>query len=263
MKNTIKTLLLLALITFCATSHAQSAQATAKATALIYKYLQEGDCEKAQEKYEDLKIAIKERIPDIEESIKDWKKMPAIVQLTNMNILYVGVENPVSIYVPGLSNEDFTVAISSGTITPVWDGIYNVMISELEPVVTITVYAKDDNKPKPIGEYTYITRKIPSPVLKVGNLSSKKVTKDELSNAGIIKAVFPEDFVFNIPPLNVKGYTISVGANDKPIWGNIINAEAQSIIRQARKGQRVMISDVQVVLPDGRIETLETAFRIK
>lgn len=190
-------------------------------------------------------------------------KPAAVVSLTNMNILYVGVENPVSISVPGIPAKDISATISSGTITSVGGGNYNVKLARLEREVTITVAAKIDNRVQRMGEFKYKTRKIPSPVLKVGNLSSKKVTKDELSNAGKIRATFPEDFVFKVPPLNVRGYTISVGANDKPISGNNINAEAQSIIKQARKGQRVMITDVEVRLPDGRSETLETAFRIK
>lgn len=190
-------------------------------------------------------------------------KPAAVVSLTNMNILYVGVENPVSISVPGIPAKDISATISSGTITSIGGGHYNVKLARLEREVTITVSAKIDNRVQRMGEFKYKTRKIPSPVLKVGNLSSKKVTKDELSNAGRIRATFPEDFVFKVPPLNVRGYTISVGANDKPISGNTINAEAQSIIKQARKGQRVMITDVEVRLPDGRSETLETAFRIK
>ena len=190
-------------------------------------------------------------------------KPAAVVSLTNMNILYVGVENPVSISVPGIPAKDISATISSGTITSIGGGHYNVKLARLEREVTITVSAKIDNRVQRMGEFKYKTRKIPSPVLKVGNLSSKKVTKDELSNAGKIRATFPEDFVFKVPPLNVRGYTISVGANDKPISGNTINAEAQSIIKQARKGQRVMITDVEVRLPDGRSETLETAFRIK
>lgn len=190
-------------------------------------------------------------------------KPAAVVSLTNMNILYVGVENPVSISVPGIPAKDISATISSGTITSVGGGNYKVKLSKLEREVIIAVSAKIDNRVQRMGEFKYKTRKIPSPVLKVGNLSSKKVTKDELSNAGKIRATFPEDFVFKVPPLTVKGYTISVGANDKPISGNTINPEAQSIIKQARKGQRVMITDVEVRLPDGRSETLETAFRIK
>ena len=99
--------------------------------------------------------------------------------------------------------------------------------------------------------------------MKVGSLSGKKVTKDELANAGKLRATVPEDFVFKVPPLNVRQYTIAVGANEKNISGNTINPEAQGIIKQAKKGQRVMITDVEVRLPDGRSETLETAFRIK
>ncbi|MBR0072255.1 MAG: hypothetical protein IJP95_00325, partial [Bacteroidales bacterium] len=155
-------------------------------------------------------------------------KPAAVVSLTNMNILYVGVENPVSISVPGIPAKDISATISSGTITSIGGGHYNVKLARLEREVTITVTAKIDNRVQRMGEFKYKTRKIPSPVLKVGNLSSKKVTKDELSNAGRIRATFPEDFVFKVPPLNVRGYTISVGANDKPISGNTINAEAQS-----------------------------------
>ena len=190
-------------------------------------------------------------------------KPAAVVSLTNMNIFYVGVENPVSISVPGIPAKDITATISSGTISSVGGGNYTVKLSKLEREVTITVSAKIDNRVQRMGEFKYKTRKIPTPVLKVGSLSGKKVTKDELANAGKLRATFPEDFVFKVPPLNVRQYTIAVGANEKNISGNTINPEAQGIIKQAKKGQRVMITDVEVRLPDGRSETLETAFRIK
>ncbi len=191
-------------------------------------------------------------------------KPAAVVSLTNMNILYVGVENPISISVPGIPSKDVSASISTGSITKAaGEGNYTIKISKLEREVTLSINAKIDNRVQKMGEFKYKTRKIPSPVLKVGNLSSKKVTKDELMNAGKIRATFPEDFVFKVPPLTVRSFTISVGANDKPITGNTINPEAQSIIKAARKGQRVMITDVDVKLPDGRTESLETAFRIK
>ena len=190
-------------------------------------------------------------------------KPAAVVSLTNMNIFYVGVDNPVSISVPGIPAKDITATISSGTITSSGGGNYTVKLSKLEREVTITVSAKIDNRVQRMGEFKYKTRKIPTPVLKVGSLSGKKVTKDELANAGKLRATFPEDFVFKVPPLTVRQYTIAVGANEKNISGNTINPEAQGIIKQAKKGQRVMITDVEVRLPDGRSETLETAFRIK
>lgn len=190
-------------------------------------------------------------------------KPAAVVSLTNMNIFYVGVENPVSISVPGIPAKDISATISSGTITSQGGGNYSVKLARLEREVTIVVSAKIDGQTRRMGEFKYKTRKIPTPVLKVGNLSSKKVTKDELANAGKLRATFPEDFVFKVPPLTVRQFTIAVGANEKNITGNTINPEAQSIIKQARKGQRVMITDVEVRLPDGRSETLESAFRIK
>lgn len=73
MKNIIKTLLLLAFVTFCATSHAQSPQAVAEATARIYDFLLDGNCDKAMESYQNLKIAVGE-FPDIEKRIAECKK---------------------------------------------------------------------------------------------------------------------------------------------------------------------------------------------
>ena len=167
MKNTIKTLLLLALITFCATSHAQSAQATAKATALIYKYLQEGDCEKAQEKYEDLKIAIKERIPDIEESIAECKKNthPSYLTLSSYSESFkaegesktitvnasaewhIGTQPDASWMSYTKDGDRLTIKLSANTATTERTGSFTVNCGDIEKRFDITQAAAT---PKPV-----------------------------------------------------------------------------------------------------------------
>ena len=190
-------------------------------------------------------------------------KPTVTVSLDNMNILYVGVDNPISISLYGIPAKNISATISSGTLSYVSPGNYNVKLSKLEKEVTISVTAKIDNREQHLGQFKYKTRNIPSPMLKVGNLSNKEVTKEELLKAGKIRVAFPNDFLFKVPQINVSDYTISVGDNEKTISGNTINSEAQSIIKSAIKGQRVTISNVKVTLPDGRIEILETAFKIK
>lgn len=73
MNNIIKILLILSIVSFCTQMQAQSPEAVAQVKARIYKYLQDGDCDKAQESYQNLKIAVGE-ITDIEENIAECQK---------------------------------------------------------------------------------------------------------------------------------------------------------------------------------------------
>lgn len=161
MKNTIKTLLLLALVIFCTTSHAQSPQVVAQVKAQIYKYLQEGDCDKAQKKYEDLKI-FEGEITDIEENIAECQKNahPSYLTLSSYSESFkaegesktitvnasaewhIGTQPDASWISYTKDGDRLTIKLSANTATTERTGSFTVNCGDIEKHFDITQAAK-------------------------------------------------------------------------------------------------------------------------
>lgn len=194
----------------------------------------------------------------------------AVVSLTKMNVVYAGIDNPVSIGVPGVSSRDVTPTIAGGaTISkdPAGkEGDYIIRASKIGKI-QLQVTAKTDGKTsRPMGTKELRVKKIPKPVLKVGNFKTgDNVTKAELTSTGTLRAVM-EDFDFQIPALKISSFTFNVqgsGALDITGNGNRLTPEMISRINNARRGQKVYITDVTVKTPDGATHTLDATFRLK
>ena len=194
----------------------------------------------------------------------------AVVSLTKMNVVYAGIDNPVSIGVPGVASRDVSPSITGGaTISrdPAGkEGDYIIRASKIGKI-QLNVSAKTDGKTmRPMGTKELRVKKIPKPVLKVGNFKTgDNVTKAELTATGQLRAVM-EDFDFQIPALRISSFTFNVqgaGALDITANGSRLTPEMISRINNARRGQKVYITDVTVKTPDGATHTLDATFRLK
>ncbi|MDO4217336.1 MAG: GldM family protein [Bacteroidales bacterium] len=194
----------------------------------------------------------------------------AVVSLTKMNVVYAGIDNPVSIGVPGVASRDVSPSITGGaTIKPDPAGKAGDYIIRATKIgkIQLNVSAKTDGKTmRQMGTKELRVKKIPKPVLKVGNFKTgDNVTKAELSATGQLRAVM-EDFDFQIPALRISSFTFNVqgsGALDITANGSRLTPEMISRINNARRGQKVYITDVTVKTPDGATHTLDATFRLK
>lgn len=195
----------------------------------------------------------------------------AVVSLTKMNVVYAGIDNPVSISVPGVASKDLNVSIPGGGATISKDpsgkaGDYIIKANKLGKI-TVQVDAKTDGKGfRSMGSKEIRVKKIPKPVLKIGNFKSGDiVAKGELSAIGTIRAVM-EDFDFQLPALQISSFDFNVsGSNKLDISGKgkKLNPEMLSMLDNAKRGQKVYINNVVVKTPDGVTHNLEASFRLK
>ena len=195
----------------------------------------------------------------------------AVVSLTKMNVVYAGIDNPVSISVPGVDTRQVSVSIPGGGATITKDpqgkaGDYLIRATKLGKI-SVHVDAKTDGKTsRSMGSKEIRVKKIPKPVLKIGNFKSgDNVTKAEIEAVGRIRAVM-EDFDFQLPPLNISTFDFNVSGSQKMDvtgHGNALNPEMTSMLKNAKRGQKVTITNVSVKTPDGVTHNLDATFRIK
>ena len=202
----------------------------------------------------------------------------AVVELTKMDVLYVGVDNPVSISVPMVDAKDISVSFAEasgagwtkGTIAPDPEtkgaGNYVIKVSS-QGRTKLNIYSKMDGKTQFVGEKIYRCKTIPQPVIEIGKSRGGSISKEELIAAGRIRVIIP-DFDFKIPPIKVTQFLMD-GTDargqymDFATSGDRFDQNTINFIQKARKGQRINISDVRVTTPDGRQHTLSASFVIK
>jgi gliding motility-associated protein GldM len=175
------------------------------------------------------------------------------VAATKMNVFYIGVDNPVSISVPGIADASLNASISSGTLTRDPSGKdWIVKVPQGEAKATITVSAMYQGESRPMGSADFRIRRVPSPVAEIAGQVEGTIEKNTLLAAGAIIPVM-RDFEFELF-FEVKSFrmTTIVGGDgiSKRTSGNRLSEEMISMIQSSRKGQKFFFENIQAEGPD-------------
>ncbi|RYZ24358.1 MAG: gliding motility protein GldM [Chitinophagaceae bacterium] len=180
----------------------------------------------------------------------------ASIALDKMNVLYIGVDNPVTIAASGGGDDRIAASISNGTITKTAAGKYTVRVNTQSDDTKITVSVDG----KVAGVSSFRVRNIPDPIAQVGSYPS-----GENVNAGAFKAqagvaAYIKDFPFDIK-YQVTSFTLTADnaegdIEEAPCTGNTWSPKAQSIIRGLSSGRTVTIDGIRAIGPDGRTRKL-------
>ena len=87
---------------------------------------------------------------------------------TKLNVLYIGVDNPVSVAASGGTDDNITVSVNGGgcTITKTGTGLYNVQVTEVTNECVLSIYING----KLEGSSNFRVRRLPAPFGTVGGL---------------------------------------------------------------------------------------------
>jgi gliding motility-associated protein GldM len=177
----------------------------------------------------------------------------ASIALDKMNVLYMGVANPITVAASGGGDDRISVSISGGggKLEKTGAGKYNAYVYSPSENCTITVSVDG----KVAGASQFRVRSIPDPVGTVGNYAS-----GDNVPAGAFKAqggvgAYVKDFPFDLK-YTVTSFTIAADTDDGDIVeatvnGNLWDAKALGIVRGLKAGKTVTI-DLRAQGPDGR-----------
>lgn len=117
---------------------------------------------------------------------------------TKMNVLYVGVDNPLSISVSGIPIENIIPTISAGSLkqdpqTRSWT--CTLPSGCKEAIVSVSI--KTAKGMMSMGSETFRVKKIPDPTPLIAAKKDAFVSRDNILEAGKIVAMMPTDFEFN------------------------------------------------------------------
>jgi hypothetical protein len=136
-----------------------------------------------------------------------------------MNLFYVGLDNPITVSVPGVNPNNVTVNMTGGgSLVSSGGGKYQAKFTSRVPEVQVNVSAKmPDGKVQNMGSTRFRVRNLPMPLPKLGTIDgSKAVTKNELSLQKTLFASMGEGFAYESVKYSVVQFTVMVAAKGQP-----------------------------------------------
>jgi len=133
----------------------------------------------------------------------------ATISADAMNVLYIGLDNPMSISVPGVAPSATTVSPGAGlNLKKVSDGKYIANVTAGSKETSISVSAKmPDGTTKKMGDMKYRIKQVPKPVAQVGTLPAGSCARGELALQNTLYA-YLENLVFEGVKYTVTKYRV-------------------------------------------------------
>ncbi len=189
----------------------------------------------------------------------------AVVSPVNMNILYLEVDNPLQISVPGFSAGEITASISNGSISAIKksNGEYIARPSK-KGKASVTLYAQIDGKRTKMGSVEFRVKEVPPPKAKVQLAKqaggSLVIEKMELVNSGGVLAEL-KDFDFKGVRYIITSYRLTgmyKGEQMKEdVKGGAFSDKMITIIKNTKSGNTITISNIKAK----RVDTKNTKER--
>lgn len=177
------------------------------------------------------------------------------VAADKMNVFYAGVDNPITVTVPGVANEKVKASISSGTLTPLGNGKYKVTGCKAGKATISVTATTEDGQTRSMGTIEYRVKSLPKPLITLcGVTGSGTISASQLQNP-TFGCVYPPDFDFEAKP-TLKRYNIYASKNgmillDKVVNGAALTDEVRTALKQLKSGCRLFVSDADALGADG------------
>jgi gliding motility-associated protein GldM len=184
----------------------------------------------------------------------------AVVSPEKMNVMYIGVPNPVAVSAPGVANKDLVVTMTGGTIKPVSDGHFIATVSSLG-TATVTVSGQlTKGKTSVLGSSTFRIKNIPDPKPMFAGKSGGTTSAANIKNQDFLVAKLV-DFEFDAR-FDVKRFSVYIIKPRQDVialtnTGAQLSPSNKATFAGITPGTRVIFDQIIAVGPDGRQRFLD------
>jgi gliding motility-associated protein GldM len=182
----------------------------------------------------------------------------AVVSPTKMNVLYIGVDNPLDISVSGYTDDKVSASITGGG-SLVRSGKGWVARVSTQGKCNINVSVKDEKGTgKSMGSPEFRVKRIPDPVAKIGGQKEGLMAKNMLiAQTGVKAEMEGFDFDINVAvtefivTASVKGFQ-----QEKISRSNAITQDQKELINRLERGSKVYFEGIKAKMPNGEVRNL-------
>jgi gliding motility-associated protein GldM len=185
-------------------------------------------------------------------------KPTGVISADKMNVLYIGVQNPMSISVPGVSNDKVRTTVNGAGVSlkpdPAGGSGKWIATATTQGECTFTITADFGGRQQTMGTAKYRVKKVPNPIATIADLKGGRISKEILIAQG---AIIPkmEDFVFDLYPtitsFRMSLYTTSQGLQEFDGTSNRLTEKMVAELKKARVGDKVYFDFIRAKMPDG------------
>ena len=188
---------------------------------------------------------------------------PAVsVSATKMNVVYAGIDNPISI--GGGVGGEISATATGANLTKIGNGTYNLRVVGSPKEVTVNVSSNGSN----LGKMTFRVKDLPKPTALIDNASPDgKYTKSALLAANCVRAEM-KDFDFEGVKYDIIGYTVKyktkAGSNkEEKINGSKFNETLKSVFNSANTGDIFVFTAIRVKGNDNKEKVLDSQIAVE
>jgi gliding motility-associated protein GldM len=186
----------------------------------------------------------------------------AIISVDKLRAFYVGLENYLSVSIPGATDNSLVVSCPSshGSIKRKgnkWLAVPNKTMVNKKFVINVSGIINGQRTSMPPQKFDVKPLPLAIGSIKIagvdGSISSGKLPTSLIKN-GIITAAFPKDFFYTVDVM-ISGFSIQVGNSPSiNISSNMISdSNAVPVLENARRGDLVYISNIKAnITSDGK-----------
>lgn len=188
----------------------------------------------------------------------------ATISPTMMNVLYAGIDNPISISVPGVPMTALNASMTNGSLTRSGDH-WIARPTKVGDNAVISVNASVDGHSQSVGSMTFRIRKLPDPTAYIamkdaaGNPvvykgTPKRISKQALLAADGLSASVDDgilDVAYTVVSFSTIFYDSMGNAIPEVSDGNKFSQRQKEQFRRLKNGKSFFISNVKAKGPDG------------
>jgi len=179
-------------------------------------------------------------------------KPAATIAATEMNLLYKGIDNPMSISVPGFAASDVKISAPGLKLVSKGGGLYNATVpSSTSREVTITASITKDGKTKTVGSEKFRVRSLPQPTAQLGGIPNDGLPKGKAAVGAqtSIIASMGAGFAYNLN-YRVEGFKMIIAYKRKPPVmassnSGVLTSQMKGMMRSASAGDRILIEGIR------------------
>lgn len=192
----------------------------------------------------------------------------ATVSATMMNVLYAGINNPISISVPGVAQNAVSATMTNGSLTRSGDH-WNAHPTRVGAECVITVTATLEGRSQTVSTSTFHVRKLPDPTAYIaykdskGNENhykgSKPFAKSLLLAANGLDAAIDDDLLnvhYSVVDFETIVFDSMGNAMPEKSAGSRFSERQKTSFRRLSRGKRFYITRIRAKGPDGIVRDL-------
>ena len=187
-----------------------------------------------------------------------------VVSPTAMNVMYMGIPNPIDVSVPGISPDNIKIRVVNGTFTTekvrrtggeFFRGNWAVNPVKVGQNVQIIVSATDPSgKSTQYPPYEFRVKAIPKPEARFAGMNGGLISRNTAVAQQGVFAVLP-DFDFDLQ-YKITGfsllYTDRMGDFEEPCTSSSITSKQKDLLGRLTRGKNLIFKDIKAMGPDNR-----------